>query len=185
MTTAGTVVTTFTGQNCFSSNGAMLSMAVDASTLLFSLEPQTVVTFDRATGTCTATANGDLPNTDVGDVALHNGIAYVATDDEGVLRYDIANGTWLAPWISTGVNGVNFAPVATIGNELFLGLPGFGVVCKDLFIGELLTPVTASRQGTQLPSNQIYALESDGSNLYIGTQQGARRWDGSQFSTFG
>ena len=185
MTTAGSVITTFSGQNCFSNNGAMLSMAVDASTVLISLEPRTVVTFDRTTGTCTASANGDLPETTVGDVALHNGIAYVGSEDEGVLRYDIANGTWLAPWISTGVNGVNFAPVATIGDELFLGLPGYGVVRKDLSTGELLTPFTANRQGTQLPSNQIYALESDGSNLYIGTQQGARRWDGSQFTTFG
>ena len=36
-----------------------------------------------------------------------------------------------------------------------------------------------------LPSDQIYALDTDGTNLYIGTQQGARKWDGNQMTSFG
>ena len=66
---------------------------------------------------------------------------------------------------------------------LHLGLEGYGVARKDLVTGEILAPLTAGSGGV-LPSNQIYALESDGSNLYIGTQQGARKWDGTQATSF-
>jgi len=184
--TSGALLGTINGQNCSNTfNADIVSMAVDAASVFISLSTGTVVHVDRTTGTCSVTANGDLPTQDLGDVALHNGIGYVASQDEGVLRYDIANGTWMTPWISTGVNGVSFAPVATVGNELFLGLPGYGVARKNLLTGEILAPFTSNGRNPQLPSNQIYALESDGSNLYIGTQQGARKWDGSQFTTFG
>ena len=69
------------------------------------------------------TTNG-LPTSFVGDVALLDGMAYMATEDKGVLRYDIANDTWLEPWGSTGINGVNNAPVAMVGDILHLGLQG-------------------------------------------------------------
>ena len=59
------------------------------------------------------------------------------------------------------------------------------MVRKDLSTGEILSPLLASNRGGVLPSSQIYALETDGSNLYIGTQQGARKWDGNQATSFG
>ena len=102
-----------------------------------------------------------------------------------MLRYDITNDSWLEPWGSTGINGVEFAAVAMVGDVLHLGLQGFGVVRKDLSTNEILSPITAGNRGGVLPSDQIYALESDGSNLYIGTQQGARKWDGSTATSFG
>ena len=183
--TSGSLMATITGQNCYSSNADIISLAVDSTSAFMSLTSGTVVHVDRSTGACTATASGDLPTPDIGDVALHNGVGYVASEDEGVLRYDVANDTWLTPWISTGVNGVNFAPVAIVGDELFLGLPGYGVARKNLVTGEILSPFTSEGRNPPLPSNQIYALESDGANLYIGTQQGARKWDGAQFTSFG
>jgi hypothetical protein len=126
------------------------------------------------------------------DAAIHNEVAYVGTQNDGLLRYNIANDTWLTPWISTGINGANEVPVAVIGDILYFGIPGYGVARKDLSTGELMIPLTAAGNtpgtgtGTSsLPSDNIYALESDGFNLYIGTQQGARQWDGTQMTALG
>jgi len=123
-------------------------------------------------------------------MAVYDEVAYVATDDSGLVRFDIANESFLTPWGSTGVNNANNVPIAVVGNILHLGLPGYGVVRKDLSTGEILMPLTESSGGNNpggggssateiLPNDNIYALISDGSNLYIGTQQGAVKWDGS------
>ncbi|MGA0352162.1 MAG: hypothetical protein ACO3NY_00760 [Poseidonia sp.] len=187
MDTSGNSVQTFDGTSgCYPSTANILSIAANDDHLVLSLESGVFVHFDRTTGTCTSydTTNG-LPTSFVGDVALVDTTAYMATEDKGVLRYDITNDTWLEPWGSTGINGVNNAPVAMVGDILHLGLQGFGVVRKDLSTGEILAPLTAGNRGGILPSDQIYALESDGSNLYIGTQQGARKWDGTTATSFG
>ena len=185
--TAGTSLQTYDGTSgCYPSSAAVLSMVADTNSVVMSLDGGVFVHFDRATGGCTAydTTNG-LPTSFVGDVALYGGMAYLATENQGVLRYDISNDTWLEPWGSTGINGVESAPVAMVGDVLHLGLPGYGVARKDLSTGEILSPILAGNRGGPLPSNQIFALESDGSNLYIGTQQGARKWDGNQATSFG
>jgi len=183
----GQVITTFDGTNgCYPSTSAVLSLDVNQDTLVMTLDSGVFVVFDRATSGCTSydTTNG-LPTSFVGDVVLFGDKAYVATENSGVLRYDIANDTWLEPWGSTGVNGVNEAPVAMVGSVLHLGLQGYGVARQDMSTGEILSPLTAANRGGVLPSDQIYALESDGSNLYIGTLQGARKWDGQQATNFG
>ena len=187
---AGQILNTYDGTSgCYPSTSTVVGLAVDQNNVAMTLDNGAFVHFQRTgqqAGTCTAydTTNG-LPTSFVGDVALFGGAAYVATEDKGVLRYNIANDTWLEPWGSTGVNGVNDAPVAVVGDVLHLGLQGYGVARKDMSTGEILSPLLATNQGGVLPSNQIYALESDGSNLYIGTQQGARKWDGNQATNFG
>ncbi|MBT5595231.1 MAG: hypothetical protein HOJ60_06840 [Euryarchaeota archaeon] len=125
------------------------------------------------------------------DLALFSNTVHLATDTSGVLRYDLTNDSWLTPWISTGVNGANNVPVAVTGNILYFGIPGYGVARKDLSTGELMSPLTAlSNTGGQssatsvLPNDNIYALEADGSNLYIGTSAGAIEWDGSSSTSF-
>ena len=187
MDTSGNSLQTYDGTNgCYPSTTNILSTAANVGHLVLSLDSGVFVHFDRATGACTSydTTNG-LPTSFVGDVALVDTMAYMATEDKGVLRYDITNDSWLEPWGSTGINGVEFAAVAMVGDVLHLGLQGFGVVRKDLSTNEILSPLTAGNRGGVLPSDQIYALESDGSNLYIGTQQGARKWDGSTATSFG
>ena len=126
------------------------------------------------------------------DLTLFSNTVHLATDNSGVLRYQLSNGSWLTPWISTGVNGANDVPMAVVGDILYFGIPGYGVARKDLSTGELMIPLTTSGnspgQGTatsSLPSDNIYALDTDGFNLYIGTQQGARKWDGNQMTSFG
>ena len=187
MDTNGNNVQTYDGTSaCYPSATNILSMAANADHLVFSLDSGVFVHFDRASAACTAydTTNG-LPTSFVGDVALVDTMAYMATENKGVLRYDITNDTWLEPWGSTGINGVNNAPVAMVGDVLHLGLQGYGVARKDLSTGEILSPLTAGNRGGLLPSDQIYALDTDGTNLYIGTQQGARKWDGNQMTSFG
>ena len=187
MDTSGNSVQTYDGTSgCYPSSANINDLAVDADSVVFSLDGGAFVHFDRNGGACTAydTTNG-LPTSFVGDVALFDDTAYVATEDKGLLRYDITNDTWLEPWGSTGINGVNNAPVAMVGNILHLGLQGYGVVRKDLSTGEILSPLTAGNRGGLLPSDQIFALDTDGFNLYIGTQQGARKWDGNQMTSFG
>ena len=137
--------------------------------------------------------NSDLSSDSLTGVALHNGIAYLGTTDDGLNRYIIQNDTWLGPWVSTGINDVGFAPVAVYGTNpqiLHMGLPGYGVARKDLSTGEILIPLTVTPdRGTPsateiLPSSQVYALEENTvmGGLYIGTGDGAVVWNGNSAS---
>jgi len=138
--------------------------------------------------------NSDLDSDSPTGIAIHNGVAYIGTTDDGLNRYIIANDTFLGSWVSTGINDVDFAPVAIYGTNpqiLHMGLPGYGVARKDLSTGEILIPLTVvpdrgNPSSTEiLPSSQVYALEvkSGGSNamsgLYIGTGNGALVWNGN------
>ena len=114
-----------------------------------------------------------------GQVATYAGIGYWSSD-EGLLRYDIANDTFLAAWGSTGVNGVDNAPVAVVGDVLHMGLAGYGVARKDLSNGEILTPLNSDN--SIMTSDTVYALEANGNELWIGTQLGGFIWDGSSMS---
>ena len=134
--------------------------------------------------------NSDLDSNNPTGVAIHNGVAYIGTPEDGLNRYIIANDTFLGSWVSTGINDVDFAPIAILGTNpqvLHMGLPGYGVARKDLSTGEILIPLTVkpnrpNPSSTEiLPSNQVFALESypGNSGIYIGTSNGALYWDGN------
>ena len=136
-------------------------------------------------------SSNQLTSSGLTDVVTYGNIAYIATLDIGLARFDLTNDTFLAPWGSTGINNADDVPLAVFNDVLHMGLPGYGVVRKDLATGEILLPFTDSGGGNNpgsggasgldfLPSDIIYALFSDGSNLYIGGEDGAVRWDGSQ-----
>ena len=136
----------------------------------------------RADVDSTAVGSATLLTSDyflTGQVATYAGVGYWSSS-EGLLRYDIANDSFLAAWGSTGVNGVDNAPVAVVGDVLHMGLAGYGVARKDLARGEILTPITS--QNSIMTSNTVYALEVNGNDLWIGTQQGGFIWDGSSMS---
>ena len=135
-------------------------------------------------------ATTDLDSDSPTGVAIHNGVAYIGTSENGLNRYIIANQTFLGSWVSTGINDVDFAPVAILGTNpqvLHMGLPGYGVARKDLSTGEILIPLTVKPNRPNpgsteiLPTNQVYALESYSGNsaMVIGTSNGAIRWDGN------
>ena len=138
-------------------------------------------------------ANSELDSDNPTGIAIHNGVAYIGTAEDGLNRYIIANDTFLGSWVSTGINDVDFAPVAILGSNpqvLHMGLPGYGVARKDLSTGEILIPLTQQPNSPNagstevLPSSQVYALESSPGNsvMYIGTSNGAIRWDGNSAS---
>jgi len=138
-------------------------------------------------------ANSDIDSDSPSGVAIHNGVAYIGTTNNGLNRYIIENNTFLGSWVSTGINDVDFAPVAILGTNsqvLHIGLPGYGVARKDLATGEILIPLTVKpdRQNTGsteiLPSNQVFALEANSakSGLFIGTADGAIYWNGNTAS---
>ena len=134
--------------------------------------------------------NSDLATDSPTGVAIHNGVAYIGTGEDGLNRYILENDTFLGSWVSTGINDVDFAPLAIYGTNpqiLHMGLPGYGVARKDLSTGEILLPLTEEPDsGTPgsneiLPSSQVYSLavNPDTGNLYIGTGNGALTWNGN------
>jgi len=138
--------------------------------------------------------NSDLDSDSPTGIAIHNGVAYIGTIDDGLNRYIIANDTFLGSWVSTGINDVDFAPVAIYGTNpqiLHMGLSGYGVARKDLSTGEILIPLTVTPdRGTPsateiLPSTQVYALEENTvtGGLFIGTGDGAVVWNGNTATT--
>ena len=129
-----------------------------------------------AVGSATLLSEGSMIGQ---DIAIYAGICYVATTD-GLLRYEIVNDTFLAPWGSTGVNGVDNAPVAVIGDIVHMGLAGYGVARKNLLTGEILTPLNTDT--TSMQTNTIYALEASGNDLWIGTNIAGYIWDGFSVS---
>ena len=133
-------------------------------------------------------SSNQLTSSGLTDVVTYGNIAYIATIDIGLARFDLTNDTFLAPWGSTGINNADEVPLAVFNDVLHMGLPGYGVVRKDLVTGEVLLPLTESGGGNSgldiLPSNIVYAMISDGSNLFIGGEDGAIKWDGSQAIDF-
>ena len=138
----------------------------------------------------------DLDSDSPTGVAIHNGVAYIGTQENGLNRYIIANDTFLGSWVSTGINDVDFAPMAILGTNpqiLHMGLPGYGVARKDMSSGEILIPLTVEpNRGNAdptevLPSNQVYALEANPNtgSMFIGTAGGAIYWDGNSASELG
>ena len=141
---------------------------------------------NRTSATITTYAQGDaaLQTNALEDIALLGNIAYIATADEGLARYDITNDTFLGSWRSTGIDGVSEAPITISGDVVYLGLPGYGVIRKNIVTDQILDPLRASNNGRGLPSDQVYALHTLGNgDVLIGTNNGARVWDGSSFHT--
>ncbi len=136
-------------------------------------------------------SSNQLTSSGLTDVVTYGDVAYIATIDIGLARFDLTNNTFLAPWGSTGINNAEDVPLAVYNDVLHMGLPGYGVVRKDLASGEILLPFTESGGGNNpnlnldfLPSDEIYTMISDGSHLYIGGEDGAVKWDGTQSIDF-
>lgn len=154
----------------------------DGATVFNKSDPASVINL--------ATGNSEIDSNSPTGVAIHNGVAYIGTADDGLNRYVIRNNTFLGSWVSTGINDVDYAPVAVFGTNpqiLHLGLPGYGVARKDLSTGEILTPFTqvpdrgSPGQYEILPNNFILSIGANQNQgtLFIGTTDGAVMWDGS------
>ena len=131
----------------------------------------------------TMTESDGLDSVFVSDVATYGTTAYIASDDDGVLRIDLLSQTTLTSWISTGVTYSNFMPISISQDIIHVGLYGYGVVRKDLNTGEILQPILPSGNngGNGLASDEILALWTDTQTgvVYIGTERSLEAWDGS------
>lgn len=187
MLSNGTIVQTWSDSDGLFSNNVnrlaisgnkLLSVNSDSAISIIDISSNSITTYDE---------NSGLGSSIIKDIATFNNMAYIATSDIGLARFDMTNETFLAPWGSTGVNNANNVPLAVFDDILHMGLPGYGVVRKDLTNGEILLPLVENSDvnGIEiLPNDNVYALISDGSALYIGADDGAVKWDGVQSVDF-
>ena len=171
------------------------SVAYDTATnLLVAGHPQSGFSIiDVINGSIeTVTMRDDIDSNFITDVATRNGIAYLATENKGVMRYDLTTDTVLSSWNSLGADNLNSAPIATDGSTIYLGLEGFGVLVYDRVSGDIIdhwmAPTNGAgqvNQATRLPSNNVRSLHSDANGgVIIGTSQGMARWNGQSIQEF-
>ena len=188
MSENGSIVQTWDTTSGLASNSVQ-RMAINNNHLITINSNAAMSIIDTSTNSISIyDSSNELTSSGLTDVVTYGNIAYIATLDIGLARFDLSNDTFLAPWGSTGINNADNVPLEVYNGVLHMGLPGYGVVRKDLASGEILLPFTDSGGGNSnldfLPSDVVYALLSDGSNLYIGGEDGAVSWDGSQAIDF-
>ena len=113
------------------------------------------------------------------DAAIHANVAYVGTQNDGLLRYDIANDTWLTPWISTGINGANDVPVAVVGDVSVLWNPRLRCGAQGprhernppSTYGVKQSRRAGSSTSDPAKRTTIYALEANGTSVLVHRHQ--------------
>ena len=116
------------------------------------------------------------------DLVTLDGVAYLGTLNEGVQRVEIDTGTLLSPWRSTGLDELSDVPVAVGNGMIYLGIPNYGVTIFDEITGEVLE-VWDGGQGGDLPSDTVISLHIDVDGwVWIGTEDGATRFNGQRFN---
>jgi hypothetical protein len=147
----------------------------NAGVTLVNASNQTVIS-SWSTGTSNAFSNN------VRGVAARSAIAYIASN-EGVLRIDLVNDTLLSSWRSTGMDDVSYMPVETDGNYMYLGMFGYGVLVFDRLSGDVVDTWRANSGSNGISDNNVYSLHRDtGGSMWVGTADGADRWDGVSWS---
>ena len=89
---------------------------------VWNISSDTTTEFNTESGGST-----ELEANDVNDGATRAGVAYLSSEEDGVLRIDLTSNTVLSPWQSLGADALDFAPIASDGSTVWLGLSGFGV----------------------------------------------------------
>ncbi|MGY8714951.1 MAG: two-component regulator propeller domain-containing protein [Candidatus Poseidoniales archaeon] len=139
------------------------------------------------------TADG-LDSDFIVEVVTRFGIAYIATQDAGVMRIDLNGPTILGSWQSLGADNLDSTPVAIDGDIIYLGLPGFGLLLIDRITGEI-SDLWTEDDTNSIPDNDIISLSIDFyGGLLVGSDTDRNnncwnrgdcgelaRWDGSQW----
>ena len=148
---------------------------------VWNISSDTTTEFNTQSGGST-----ELEANDVNDVATRAGIAYLSSEEDGVLRIDLTSNTVLSPWQSLGADALDFAPIASDGSTVWLGLSGFGVLVFDRVTGEVLDRWTSSGgnnpgQGSAMQSDYVISLEYDPyGGVLVGTAFGLERFTNGQ-----
>ena len=122
------------------------------------------------------------------DIATRFGIAYIATEEAGVMRIDLSTPTIIGSWQSLGVDNLDSTPVAVDGDVIYLGLPGLGVLLIDRLTSDILDLWTPDDPNS-IPDEDVNTLTLDFyGGLLVGSEVqnsganangGLARWDGS------
>ena len=124
----------------------------------------------------------------VRDIATRFGIAYIATEEAGVMRIDLGTPAIIGSWQSLGVDNLDATPVAVDGEVIYLGLPGLGVLLIDRLTSDIVDLWTPD-DPNGIPDEDVNTLSLDFyGGLLIGSEVqnsgasangGLARWDGS------
>ena len=122
------------------------------------------------------------------DIATRYGIAYLATEEAGVMRIDLSTPEIIGSWQSLGVDNLDSAPVAVDGEIIYLGLPGLGILLIDRLTGDTVDLWTPD-DPNGIPDEDVNTLSLDFyGGLLVGSEVqnsgsnangGLARWDGS------
>ena len=130
----------------------------------------------------------ELDSDDVGEIATRSGVLYIGSDEDGVMRIDLTTNEVIGSWQSLGADELDWAPIASDGTTVWLGLDGFGVLVYDRVTGEVLDRYTAStgngNQGSVMQSNDVFSVEADPyGGVLVGTSFGLERFANGQGSS--
>ena len=148
--------------------------------------------YSTSAGTVTEifTAENGLESDLIRDVATRFGVAYIATQEKGVMRIDLSGPTIIGSWQSLGADNLEQTPVAVDGDTIYLGLPGLGILIIDRLTRDIIDLWTPDDQNG-IPDADVNTLAIDyyggllvGSevqNTGAGSNGGIARWDGSSW----
>ena len=135
------------------------------------------------------TSNG-LDSDSIRDVATRYGVAYIATQEEGVMRIDLSGPTIIGSWQSLGADNLEQTPVAVDGDTIYVGLPGFGILIIDRLTRDIIDLWTPDEQNG-IPDADVNTIAIDYyGGLLVGSEVqntgansngGIARWDGSSW----
>jgi hypothetical protein len=165
----------------FDSNTETLVIGhLDAGISLYSTDSNIVIeTFSESEG---------LDSDRIRDIATRFGIAYIATEEAGVMRIDLSIPAIIGSWQSLGVDNLESTPIAVDGETIYLGLKGLGVLLIDRLTSDILDLWTPD-DPNGIPDEDVNTLSVDFyGGLLVGSEVqnsgsnsngGLARWDGS------
>ena len=149
---------------------------------LYSTDSNTVVeSFSESMG---------LDSDMVRDIATRFGVAYIATEEAGVMRIDLTTRSIIGSWQSLGVDNLETTPVAVDGDLIYLGLQGLGILIIDRLTSDVVDLWTPD-DPNGIPDEDVNTLSIDFyGGLLVGSEVqntgadgngGLARWDGSSW----
>ena len=155
----------------------------DSGISLFSTDNNAVTeTFSETEG---------LDSDNIRNIATRFGIAYIATEEAGVMRIDLSIPSIIGSWQSLEVDNLDATPIAVDGDEIYLGLKGLGILIIDRLTRDIVDLWTPD-DPNGIPDEDVNSISVDfyggiliGSevqNTGANSNGGLARWDGSNWN---
>ena len=106
-----------------------------------------------------------LGGSNILDMLEVDGVLYIATDGDGVMRYSVANGVMLSDWsTANSLHSDEITSMLVSGNQLVMASSDAGLARYDWSSGFWLSTWNS---GNWLSSNDVTGLARSGNTLYI------------------